>query len=93
MPVFQRMDSFFEYDSHNVLMMTQNSWSILSSAYVTQEENVNEFDVSLCQNSEFKLASLQDGLPENLVVSRSPKGEFKETLRLCFDGIDESEEE
>ena len=38
--------------------MTQNSWSILSFDYATEEENVKEFDASVSRNEELKLASL-----------------------------------
>ena len=39
------------------------------------------------------MPQLQDGLPENLLVSKKSEEETQEKLKLCFNGINESDEE
>ena len=70
MPVCQT-ESHYEYGSQKFLVTTQNSWSIVGSALTSEEENIKEFDASISRNDELKVASLNDGLPENLVVGKT----------------------
>ena len=39
------------------------------------------------------MPQLRDGLPENLIVSKNSKEETQEQLKLCFNGINESDDE
>ena len=62
----------------------------------SEEENIKEFDASICRNEEFRVASLNDGLPENLVVGKTStesNEDCAENVLLCFDKVDDDEDE